>query len=261
MSQIHPSAVIEPGAKLGDDCVIGPFCVVGSKVQLADRVELKSHVVVTGRTEIGQDTVIFPFAVIGEMPQDLKFKGEDTRLIVGARNRIREHVTMNVGTEGGGGITRIGDDCMFMVGCHIAHDVQVGNRVIVVNNVPLAGHVVLEDDVIVGGNAAVHQWVRIGRGAIIGGLSRVVRDVIPYGHIQSPDGTLDGLNLIGLKRRGVSREDISALRAAYKALAAGEGTFMDRARRLRAESQNPYVREILDFIFAETDRSFMTPGG
>jgi UDP-N-acetylglucosamine acyltransferase len=261
MTAVHPNAVIEDGARIGKDCTIGPFCVVGPDVVLGDRVVLKSNVVVSGCTEIGDDTVIFPFAVIGEIPQDLKFKGEQTRLVIGKRNRIREHVTMNVGTEAGGGITRVGDDCMFMVGCHIAHDVQVGNRCIVVNNVPLAGHVVLEDDVIVGGNSAVHQWVRIGRGAIIGGLARVTRDVIPYGQIQPPGSALDGLNLIGLKRSGVSREDITALRKAFKELSKGDGNFLERARRLPEISDSPYVREIVDFIMSDSDRSFMTPSG
>lgn len=260
MSRVHPSAIVEEGARLGDGVIVGPFCVVGPDVVLGDRVELKSHVVVTGATEVGDDTVIFPFAVIGEIPQDLKYQGEKTRLIIGKRNRIREYVTMNVGTTAGGGVTRIGDDCLFMVCAHVGHDVQVGNRCIVVNNVPLAGHVVLEDDVIVGGNAGVHQWVRVGRGAIIGGLAKVTRDVIPYGQVQSPSGTLDGLNLVGLKRRGVPREEISALRKAFKVLSEGDGSFQERAQRLRDESDSAYVREIADFIMADTGRSFLTPG-
>ena len=160
MTEIHATAVIEPGAQIGKGCIIGPFCVVGPHVVLGDRVELKSHVVVTGDTVIGDDTVIFSFAVIGEIPQDLKFRGEETRLVIGRRNRIREHVTMNCGTGGGGGITRVGDDGLFMAGCHIAHDAKVGDRVIVVNNAAIAGHCVLEDDVIIGGLSGVHQWVR-----------------------------------------------------------------------------------------------------
>jgi len=261
MTRVHPSAVIEEGAQLGEGCVIGPFCVVGPQVVLGDRVELKSHVVVTGDTVIGEETVIFPFAVIGEIPQDLKFQGEDTRLVIGARNRIREHVTMNPGTEGGGGITRVGDDGLFMAGCHVAHDSQIGDRVILVNHVAIAGHCVLEDDVIVGGLSGVHQWVRVGRGAIIGGLTRVTNDVIPYGLVQAPRGELDGLNLVGLKRRGVARSDITALRAAFQMLAQGEGTFQDRARRLGEETDSTYVREIVDFVMGDTDRSFLTPGG
>ncbi len=261
MSQIHPSAVIEDGARLGADCIVGPFCVVGAGVTLGDRVELKSHVVVSGDTVVGDDTVIFSFAVIGEIPQDLKFKGEHSRLEIGARNRIREHVTMNAGTEGGGGVTRVGDDGLFMAGCHIAHDAQVGNRVIVVNSAAVAGHCVLEDDVIVGGLSGIHQWVRIGQGAIIGAVTMVTNDVIPYGLVQAPRGELDGLNLVGLKRRGVKRADITALRAAFQMLAQGEGTFQDRARRLGEETESDYVRQIVEFVLGDSDRSFLTPGG
>lgn len=260
MARIHSSAVIEDGARLGTDCVVGPFCVVGPNVVLRDRVELKSHVVITGDTEIGADTVIFSFAVIGEIPQDLKFKGEHSRLVIGARNRIREHVTMNAGTEGGGGVTRVGDDGLFMAGCHIAHDAQVGNRVIVVNSAAVAGHCVLEDDVIIGGLSGIHQWVRIGRGAIIGAVSMVTNDVIPYGLVQAPRGELHGLNLVGLKRRGVDRRDIAALRAAFQRLAHGEGTFHERVEQLGKETESEQVREMVDFVLGDTDRSFLVPG-
>ncbi|MEL0435633.1 acyl-ACP--UDP-N-acetylglucosamine O-acyltransferase [Phycobacter sp. K97] len=261
MSLIHPSAVIEEGATIGEGCEIGPFCVVGAGVTLGDRVVLKSHVVVTGDTEIGEDTTVFSFAVIGEIPQDLKFKGEKSRTVIGKRNRIREHVTVNAGTEGGGGVTRIGDDGLFMAGCHIAHDAQVGDRVIVVNSAAVAGHCVLEDDVIIGGLSGIHQWVRIGRGAIIGAVTMVTNDVIPYGLVQAPRGELDGLNLVGLKRRGVARSDITALRAAFQMLAQGEGTFQERARRLGDETDSAYVEEIIGFITGASDRSFLTPGG
>jgi UDP-N-acetylglucosamine acyltransferase len=259
-AEVHPSAVVEPGASLGEGCVVGPFCHVGPEVELGPGVELRSHVVVTGATRIGAETLIFPFAVIGEVPQDLKYRGEKTRLEIGARNRIREHVTMNCGTEGGGGVTRVGDDGLFMAGCHVAHDVQIGDRVILVNNAALAGHCVLEDEVIVGGLSGVHQFVRIGRGAIIGAVTMVTNDVIPHGLVQAPRGRLDGLNLVGLKRRGVSRADITALRAAFQMLAQGEGAFQDRARRLGDETQSDYVREIVDFVLAGSDRSFLTPG-
>lgn len=261
MSRIHPSAQIDPAARLGEACVVGPFCIVGPQVVLGDRVELKSHVVVTGDTEIGDDTVIFSFAVIGEIPQDLKFNGEHSRLVIGKRNRIREHVTMNAGTDAGGGVTRIGDDCLFMAGAHVAHDCQIGDRVIMVNHAGAAGHCVIENDVIVGGLSGLHQWVRVGRGAIIGALTMVPKDVIPYGLVQAPRGELDGLNLVGLKRRGVARSDITALRAAFQMLAQGEGTFQDRVRRLGEETESDYVREIVDFVQAATDRSFLTPGG
>jgi len=258
---IHPSAVIEDGAQIGPGCQIGPFCHVGPEVVLGPRVELKSHVVVKGVTEVGEDTVIFPFAVIGEIPQDLKFAGEKTRLVIGKRNRIREHVTMNTGTEGGGGVTRVGDDGLFMAGCHVAHDVQVGNKVIIVNNAALAGHCIIEDEVIIGGLSGVHQFVRIGRGAIIGAVTMVTNDVIPHGLVQAPRGKLDGLNLVGLKRRGVARKDITALRAAFQMLAQGEGAFAERARRLGEETESDYVRQITDFVLGQSDRHYLTPGG
>ncbi|MFZ5961646.1 acyl-ACP--UDP-N-acetylglucosamine O-acyltransferase [Thalassococcus sp. BH17M4-6] len=259
-AQIHPSAVVEDGAQIGEECVIGPFCHIGPKVVLGRGVTLRSHVVITGQTTVGDDTTIFSFAVIGEVPQDLKFKGEETRLEIGKRNRIREHVTMNAGTDGGGGVTRVGDDGLFMAGCHVAHDAQVGDRVILVNNSALAGHCIIEDDVIVGGLSGVHQFVRIGRGAIIGAVTMVTNDVIPYGLVQAPRGVLDGLNLVGLKRKGVSRADITALRAAFQMLAQGEGAFAERAKRLGEETQSDYVREIVEFILGDSDRHFLTPG-
>jgi UDP-N-acetylglucosamine acyltransferase len=260
MGDIHPSAVIADGAQIADTCKIGPFCVIGADVVLADGVELKSHVVIDGDTRVGADTVIFPFAVIGEIPQDLKFDGEKTRLRIGARNRIREHVTMNTGTAKGGGETRIGDDGLFMAGCHIAHDAQVGDRVIVVNSSAVAGHCIIEDDVIIGGLSGVHQWVRIGQGAIIGAVTMVTKDVVPHGLVQAPRGALDGLNLVGLKRKGVNRTDITALRAAFQMLKDGEGTFQDRAHRLGEESDSPYVQDMVKFILGDTDRNFLTPG-
>lgn len=259
-TQIHPSAIVEPGAQVGQGVQIGPFCHVGEDVVLGDGVELKSHVVITGDTRIGDDTVIFPFSCIGEIPQDLKFKGESTKLIIGARNRIREHVTMNTGTDGGGGVTRVGDDGLFMAGCHVAHDVQVGDRVIVVNNAALAGHCIIGDDVIIGGLSGIHQWVRIGQGAIIGAVSMVTNDVIPYGLVQAPRGELDGLNLVGLKRRGLARADISELRAAFQTLSnADGGSFMERAKGLGKTAQSDYVKQIVEFVTGETDRSFLTP--
>lgn len=260
MAQIHPSAIVEEGAVIGDGCVIGPFCVVGAQVSLGAGVELKSHVVVTGQTSIGENTTVFSFAVIGEIPQDLKFKGESSRLEIGARNRIREHVTMNAGTDGGGGVTRIGNDGLYMAGCHVAHDAQIGDRVIVVNSAAIAGHCVIEDDVIIGGLSGIHQWVRIGRGAIIGAVTMVTNDVIPFGLVQAARGELDGLNLVGLKRRGVARADISALRMAFQSLARGEGAFQDRAKRLNDANDNALVQELLDFVLGDSDRSFLTPG-
>lgn len=255
-TKIHPSAVIEPGAEIGENVEIGPFCVVGPEVRLADRVVLKSHVVVTGETSIGSETVVFPFASIGEIPQDLKFRGERARLEIGARNRIREYVTMNPGTEGGGGITAIGDDGLFMAGAHVAHDCRIGDRVILVNNASVAGHCVLEDDVIVGGLSGVHQFVRIGRGAMIGAVTMVTADVIPHGLVQGPRGHLDGLNLVGLKRRGASRADIAALRDLLGAL--GHGSFRDTARARAEDDSTALERDVLDFILGPSDRSFLT---
>ena len=259
-SLVHPSAVIEPGAKIANDVSIGPFSFIGAEVVLHSGVEIKSHVVITGSTEIDQKTVVYPFAVVGEIPQDLKFSGEKTSLRIGKRNRIREHVTINTGTAGGGGLTLVGNDCLFMAGSHIAHDVTIGDRVIIANSGAVAGHCVIEDEVIIGGLSGVHQFVRIGRGAIIGAVTMVTNDVIPFGLVQGPRGNLDGLNLIGLKRKGVERADITALRAAFQTLAQGEGTFYNRAKKLKEEANNEYVDAITNFILGVSDRSFLTPG-
>ena len=255
--RVHPSAVVDPAAVIGEDCEIGPFCVVGPEVKLGRGVVLKSHVVIAGDTSIGDETVVFPFASVGEVPQDLKFRGEKVRLEIGARNRIREYVTMNPGTEGGGGVTRIGNDGLFMAGSHVAHDCQIGDRVILVNNASVAGHCHLEDDVIVGGLSGVHQWVRIGRGAMIGAVCMVTADVIPFGLVQGPRGHLDGLNLVGLKRRGASREEIHALRDMLGKL--GSGSFRDTTRRMAEGPNGPMVQEVLDFILGPSDRSFLAP--
>ena len=259
-SLVHPSAVIEPGAKIANDVSIGPFSFIGAEVVLHSGVEIKSHVVITGSTEIDQETVVYPFAVVGEIPQDLKFSGEKTSLRIGKRNRIREHVTINTGTAGGGGLTLVGNDCLFMAGSHIAHDVTIGDRVIIANSGAVAGHCVIEDEVIIGGLSGIHQFVRIGRGAIIGAVTMVTNDVIPFGLVQGPRGNLDGLNLIGLKRKGVERADITALRAAFQTLAQGEGTFYNRAKKLKEEANNEYVDAITNFILGASDRSFLTPG-
>ena len=259
-ASIHPSAVIEEGAVIGPRCTVGPFCVIDGNVVLHEDVVVKSHAVITGITEIGAGTKVFPFASVGEIPQDLKFQGEATRLVIGARNRIREGATINTGTSGGGGETRIGDDGLFMANTHVAHDCIVGSRVIMANNACLAGHCIVSDDVIIGGLSGVHQFVRIGHGAIIGAVTMVTHDVIPHGLVQGPRGVLDGLNLVGLKRKGVARSDITALRAAYQTLAQGEGTFQDRVHRLSDETDSDYVRDVADFVLSATDRSFLTPG-
>ncbi len=256
---IHPTAVIEEGAEIGPDCRIGAYAIIGPEVTLQRGVTIRPHAVVTGWTEIGEDSEIWQFASVGDVPQDLKFKGERTRLEVGKRCRIREGATLNTGTEGGGGLTKVGDDCLLMTGAHVGHDSIIGDRVILVNNVAIAGHCHIGDDVIVGGLSGVHQWVRIGKGAIIGALTMVTNDVIPYGLVQGPRGELDGLNLVGLKRRGASREDIQALRNAYQQLAQGEGTFHDRAEALANPENIESVREIAAFVLGQSDRSFLTP--
>ncbi|MEP5155112.1 acyl-ACP--UDP-N-acetylglucosamine O-acyltransferase [Planktotalea sp.] len=260
-ADIHPSAVIEDGASIGEGCSIGPFCYVGADVQMGPRCTLMSHAIVKGKTVMGEENTVFSFAVVGEIPQDKKFGGEITRLEIGARNRIREHVTVNTGTEGGGSLTKIGDDCLLMAGCHVAHDVIIANNVIVVNSAAVAGHCIIEDDVIIGGLAGIHQFVRIGKGAIIGAVTMVTNDVIPYGLVQAPRGQLDGLNLVGLKRRGVDRSDIMALRAAFQMMAQGEGTFQDRVKRMGEDTDSEYVHRIVEFVSGSTDRSFLTPGG
>ncbi len=261
-AEVHPTAVIEDGAEIGAGCRVGPYCVLGPQVALGPGVVLHSHVAVAGRTRIGEATTVFPFASLGHIPQDLKFHGEDTELVIGARNTIREHVTMNPGTAGGGGITAVGDDNLFMMATHVAHDCRIGNHVIMANNATLGGHVVVEDFVIIGGLAGIHQFVRLGRGAMIGGLAGVVADVIPYGSVMGERAHLAGLNLVGLRRRGAERDAINGLRAAFEAMFAGEGTLQDRVRRAaEAHPGNPLVGEIADFVTAESSRSFTVPGG
>ena len=258
-ARIHPSAIVEPGAMVGEGCQIGAYAMIGPEVTLKEGVILQPHAVVTGWTEVGPGTAVFSFAVVGGIPQDLKYAGERTRLIVGARCRIREGATLNTGTTGGGGITTVGDDCLFMTGAHVGHDVQVGNRVILANQSALGGHCIIEDDVIIGGLSGIHQWVRIGRGAIIGAVTMVTNDVIPHGLVQGPRGELDGLNLVGLRRRGMDRTEITALREAYAELATGSGTFAERAERIASATQSPAVREVTQFILGATERSFLTP--
>lgn len=257
---IHPSSVIEEGAKIGAGCNIGPFCHIGADVTLADGVELFSHVVVAGQTSIGEGTRIWPFASIGHQPQDLKFAGEKSRLEIGARCMIREGVSMNPGTSGGGGITSVGDDCLFMLGTHVGHDCRVGDRVILANNASLAGHVIIEDDVIIGGLSGVHQFCKIGRGAVIGAVCMVTNDVIPYGAVVAERPDLSGLNLVGLKRRGVDKATINGLRAAFGELFETGGTLKARITDARAKYPgNALISEVLDFLESDSSRSFLTP--
>jgi len=261
MTEIHPTAIVEDGAVIGERTRIGPYSIVGPNVELADGVVLEAHAVVAGHTSIGSGTHIFPFASIGHKPQDLKFSGEVTRLEIGENNQIREHVTMSPGTEGGGGVTTVGDNGLFMMGAHVGHDCIVGNNVILANNATLAGHVELADFVILGGLSAIRQWSRIGTGAIVGGMTGVEFDVIPYGSVIGDRARLAGLNLIGLKRKGFPREQIHALRAAYRSLfESEEGTLRSRAEALAAETQDqPLVKTVTDFILEKEDRRFCTP--
>ena len=256
---IHPSAIIEPGAEIGSGCTVGPFCHIGKAVRLGDGVRLHSHVAITGDTIIGDETEIWPFASVGSQPQDLKFAGEQTRLEIGECNMIREGVSINPGTAGGGGLTKIGDDCLFMLGTHVGHDCSVGNHVVMANHASLAGHVEVGDGSVIGGLAGIHQFVRIGEGAIIGALSMVVADVIPFGSVVGERPKLSGLNLVGLKRRGIPRAEISALRAAFKVLFAESGTLKTRAEAMADAEDNPLVQQMLAFILEDSERSFTTP--
>ncbi len=257
---IHPTAIIEPGARLGRNVKVGPYCVVGPEVSLGDGCELISHVVVAGTTAIGERTRVFPFASIGPQPQDLKFKGEPSTLSIGSDCLIREGVTMNPGTEGGGSETVIGNKCTFLANSHVGHDCHVGDSVILSNNVMLAGHVTVGDFVIFGGGAAVIQFSRVGAHAFIGGMSGLEHDLIPYGMAIGNRAHLSGLNIIGLQRRGFSREDIHSLRRAYRLLFADEGTMMERVEDVAAEfASHPVVQEILTFIREGGKRSLCTP--
>lgn len=259
-SGIHPTAIVDPAAELGEKVVIGPFCVVGPHVKLGDGCELLSHVVVEGRTEIGPNTRIFPFASIGHPPQDMKYKGEPSRLVIGANNILREQVTINPGTEGGGMLTSIGNNCLMMVGAHVAHDCHVGNHVIMANNATLAGHVIIEEYAIIGGLSAIHQFCRIGRHAMVGGMSGVESDVIPYGSVMGDRARLSGLNIVGLKRRGFSRPDISALRKAYRLMFAEEGTMAERLNDVQESfSGHEAIMEIVGFIRSESSRAICQP--
>jgi UDP-N-acetylglucosamine acyltransferase len=261
MTNIHPTAVIAPTAKLAADVRVGPYCVIDGNVEIGAGTVLHSHVVISGHTRIGKNNSIFPFASLGHAPQDLKFKGEKTELVIGDNNVIREHVTMNPGTEGGGKITSVGNNCLFMTASHVAHDCRVGNHVILANNATLGGHVEVGDHSIIGGLAAIHQFVRIGAHAIIGGMSGVEHDVIPYGSVMGERASLAGLNLVGLKRRGFDRDTIHGLRNAYKMLFEEEsGTLAERALKTRETFGTiTEVKDILAFVDDKGSRSLCVP--
>jgi UDP-N-acetylglucosamine acyltransferase len=260
MTDIHSSSIVEDGARLGENVFVGPFCSIGADAVLEDGVRLVSHAVVAGRTTIGPNTHIYPFASIGHQPQDLKYQGERSSLEIGANNIIREHVTMNPGTEGGGMVTRVGNNCLFMVGAHIAHDCDVGNHAIFANNATLAGHVIVEDYAVLGGLSAVHQFVRIGRHSMVGGMSGVEHDVIPYGSVLGNRARLAGLNIVGLRRRKFSRGEIADLRKAYRLLFAEEGSMAERVNDAsEMYKDNRAVMDIVEFIRVDSSRSICQP--
>jgi len=257
---IHPTAIVHPRARLGEGVQVGPYCVIGADVVLGDRVRLISHVVVDGITILGEETVVFPFASLGLAPQDLKYRGEASTLRIGARNRIREQVTMNPGTEGGGMVTEVGNDGLFMVGAHVAHDCRLGDHVIMANNATLAGHVGLGDYVVVGGNSAIHQFVRVGPHAMVGGMTGVEQDVIPFGLVIGDRAWLNGLNLVGMERRGFPRDDIQAMRNAYRMMFGADGTLAERIEEVsRTYSDSPIVRQVIEFARAKSGRGLCQP--
>ena len=256
---IHSSSVIDKKAKISTGVKIGPFCYIGPNVELKQNVELISNIHIEGNTVIGKGTKIFPFASIGTMPQDLKYKGESNSVLIGENNMIREYVTINPGTEGGGGKTIIGNNCLFMISSHIAHDCKVGNNVVIANNVPLGGHVTLEDSVVIGGNSAVQQFTRIGRLAMIGGMTGVLKDVIPFGLSFGNRNYLQGINLIGLRRKKYENKKILELDTAYKQIFSSQ-KLHDNLAKINGEfKNNDLVKEVIDFIAKDKKRPICTP--
>lgn len=261
MNPIHATAIVEPGARIGANVSIGPYSVIGPEVELGDGVRVFSHVVISGRTRIGPNCEIYPFAVLGHRPQDLKYKGEPSELLIGANNVIREHVTMHPGTSGGGMVTRVGDDNLFMVGAHVAHDCNIGSKVILANCATLGGHVHVGDHAILGGLSAIHQFVRIGKHAMVGGMSGVENDLIPFGSAMGERARLSGLNIVGMKRRGFSRDEIHALRAAFKLIfSAEEGTMAQRIDDVAKVYEDfPAVLDVCAFLKVDSARAVLQP--
>ena len=256
---IHQTAIIDSKAKLHNTVKVGPYSVIGANVEIDEDTDVQSHVSIVGNTKIGKNNKIYPFASIGNDPQDLKFQGEQTKLEIGNNNKIREYVTINPGTNGGGGLTKVGNNCLFMISSHIAHDCQVGNNIIIANNVPLGGHVIIEDDVIIGGNSAVQQFTRIGKMAMIGGMTGVLNDVIPYGLSTGNRNSLQGLNLIGLRRAKFENKDILGLSEAYKEIFATENINENISKLDGSFQENPLVKNVIDFITKDKKRSICTP--
>jgi UDP-N-acetylglucosamine acyltransferase len=256
---IHKSTIISKNARIGNNVKIGPFCIIGDFVKLDDNVELISNIHIEGNTTIGKETKIFPFASIGTAPQDLKYNNEPNSLVIGQRNTIREYVTINPGTAGGGGQTVIGNDCLFMISSHVAHDCKVGNNVVVANNVPLGGHVTIEDSVIIGGNSAVQQFTRIGRLAMIGGMTGVLKDVIPFGLSIGNRNYLQGLNLIGLRRKNYENKKIMDLDKAYKEIFSSKKLHENLSKINSEFKGNELVEEVINFIARDKKRPICTP--
>ena len=256
---IHKTAIIDKKAKISKNVKIGPYSVIGPNVEISESVEIFSHVNISGNTKIGSETKIYPFASIGTDPQDLKYHGEDTKLEIGKNNRIREYVTISPGTSGGGGLTKIGNNCLFMISSHVAHDCYVGNNVIIANNVPLGGHAIIEDNVVIGGNSAVQQFTRIGKMAMIGGMTGVLHDVIPYGLSTGNRNTLNGLNLIGLRRAKFDNKDILGLSDAYKEIFATKNLTENITKLNGVFRENPLVKNVIEFITNDKKRSICTP--
>jgi len=256
---IHNSSVIDKESKIGRNVKVGPFCYVGPQVQISDGVELISNVHIEGNTKIGKGTKIFPFASIGTQPQDLKYKGESSSLEIGENNTIREYVTINPGTEGGGRKTIIGNNCLLMISSHIAHDCNIGNDVVIANNVPLGGHVTIEDSVVIGGNSAVQQFTRIGRLAMIGGMTGVLKDVIPFGLSFGNRNYLRGINLIGLKRKKYNNKAIMELNSAFKEIFSSKNLHENLSKINGEYKDNGLVKEVINFIAKDKKRPICTP--
>ena len=256
---IHKTAIIDPKAKISSNVNIGAYTVIGPDVEINENTNIHSHVNISGQTLIGNENNIYPFASIGSDPQDLKYNGEKTKLLIGNNNTIREYVTINPGTLVGGGETKIGNNCLFMISSHIAHDCLVGNNVIIANNVPLGGHVIIDDNVVIGGNSAVQQFTRIGKMAMIGGMTGVLHDVIPYGLSTGNRNSLQGLNLIGLRRAKFENKDILGLSEAYKEIFATKNINENISKLNGSYQENPLIKNVIDFITKDKKRSICTP--
>ena len=256
---IHKTSVIDNKSKIASSAKVGPYTVIGPNVEIGNDVEIHSHVNISGNTKIGDKTKIFPFASIGTDPQDLKYNGENTKLEIGKNNKIREYVTINPGTSGGGGLTKIGDNCLFMISSHIAHDCQIGNNVVIANNVPLGGHVIIEDSVIIGGNSAVQQFTRIGRLAMVGGMTGVLNDVIPFGLSFGNRNYLKGINLIGLRRYKYDNKSIMELNEAYKKIFSSKNLHENLSKINGEFKENKLVQEVTSFISRDKNRPICSP--